>query len=157
MSRNRELRGWHVGVVLVTFFATVLAVNLAMALLASRSWSGLIAKNGYVASQDFDRQRAARERALALGWRLDIQDRDGWVVVRVVGAPTDFRAPDLAVRAERPFTDAEDATLAMAHTGGGAWRAHRPLPPGRWTVVATIEDGAARLAQRRRIVVEAPR
>lgn len=60
-----ELKGRHV---LATFgfgFGIIIAVNLTLAFSAIRSFPGLEVKNSYVASQSFDRDRAAQK---ALAW-----------------------------------------------------------------------------------------
>ncbi|PHQ86912.1 MAG: nitrogen fixation protein FixH [Thalassobium sp.] len=48
-------------------FGVIIAVNLFMAYSAVRTFPGLEVKNSYVASQNFDRDRAAQE---ALGWSI---------------------------------------------------------------------------------------
>ncbi|MER8389332.1 FixH family protein [Mesorhizobium sp. M1380] len=40
----------------LAFFATIIIVELTMAVLASRSWTGFVVKNSYVESQEFDRK-----------------------------------------------------------------------------------------------------
>ena len=53
---------------MLAFFGVIIAVNLTMAVLASKSWTGLVVKNSYVASQSFDARRLAQE---ALGWQVE--------------------------------------------------------------------------------------
>lgn len=61
----REIKGWHVLTGFVLGFGIIISVNLTLAFNAVRSFPGLEVKNSYVASQSFDKQRAAQ---LALGW-----------------------------------------------------------------------------------------
>lgn len=53
-SPKRGFTGWHMVAVMSLFFGTVISVNLVMAWNASRSWSGLVVENTYVASQQFN-------------------------------------------------------------------------------------------------------
>ena len=43
--------GFHMLACMIVFFGVIVAVNLTMATLASQSWTGLVVKNSYVASQ----------------------------------------------------------------------------------------------------------
>ena len=61
----REIKGWHVATIFVLAFGTIIAVNLTLAFNAVRTCPGLEVKTSYVASQSFDRDRAAQN---ALGW-----------------------------------------------------------------------------------------
>lgn len=90
MTRNSdktefELTGRHVLVIVVSAFSLIIGVNLFMAYSAIGTFPGLETDNSYVASQKFDKQRAAQE---ALGWdvsariegetlRLEIKDESG--------------------------------------------------------------------------------
>ena len=44
--------------IFASFFVVIIAVNLVMAFSAIRTFPGLEVKNSYVASQEFDRERA---------------------------------------------------------------------------------------------------
>jgi nitrogen fixation protein FixH len=63
----REIKGWHVLTGFVMAFAVILAVNLVLAVNAVHTFPGLEVKNSYVASQTFDRDRAAQ---LGLAWSV---------------------------------------------------------------------------------------
>ena len=51
---GKPFTGWHMVVALGLFFGTIITVNLAMAYYANSTWSGLVVKNTYVASQEFN-------------------------------------------------------------------------------------------------------
>ena len=61
----REIKGWHVFATFVAAFSVIIAVNLTLAFNAIRTFPGLEVKNSYVASQVFDREKAAQ---LSLNW-----------------------------------------------------------------------------------------
>lgn len=84
-KKEFELTGKHVLAIVVTAFSIIIGVNIFMAYSAVGTFPGLETKNSYVASQQFDAQRAAQE---ALGWDvaariegetlfLDIKDVNG--------------------------------------------------------------------------------
>ncbi|MGB5864758.1 MAG: FixH family protein [Sulfitobacter sp.] len=65
-----EIKGWHVFGIFALAFSVILAVNLTLAFQAVRTFPGLEVKNSYVASQQFDVERADQ---LALGWDVSAQ------------------------------------------------------------------------------------
>ena len=62
-----RITGWHVAAFFGLCFGTIIAVNATLAWHAVRSFPGLEVKNSYVASQAFERARAAQ---LALDWEV---------------------------------------------------------------------------------------
>jgi nitrogen fixation protein FixH len=71
--------GKHMFLIMAAFFGTIIAVNGFMAYKASNSWTGLIVKNGYVASQDFNAKVEEARRQSARGWTGDISYGSGKV------------------------------------------------------------------------------
>ncbi len=60
--------GWHMLGIMVAFFGVIIAVNITMAYKAVSSWSGLVVKNTYVASQEFnDKAETGKEQAALNG------------------------------------------------------------------------------------------
>ncbi|KIT16107.1 FixH family protein [Jannaschia aquimarina] len=145
------LRGWHVLAMFVGGFAIIIGVNLTMAFSAVSTFPGLEVQNSYVASQAFDREKAAQD---ALGWTVEAEVRHGRLVVTV--ADGDEVAP-----MQRPTlllgraTHAADDQTPELRRDGGVWVADTDLTPGRWMLrlEATAPDGTA---FRHRLVVEVP-
>jgi nitrogen fixation protein FixH len=124
--------GRHAAMMIVAFFAVVVAVNLVMARAASATFGGVVVKNSYVASQHYNRwlDEAAREKAL--GWTLEARrDADNRLDVTLAGAPGDAA---LAAQARHPLGRQPGFALAFAAQGGGRFVSREVLPPGRWTV-----------------------
>ncbi len=72
-----KFTGRHMLILMVLFFGVIIGVNLTMAILAGRSWTGLVVKNSYVASQKFNADlRAAREQRQR-GWQSSLTYTDG--------------------------------------------------------------------------------
>ena len=145
----KQITGWHVAVGFSLGFGTIIAVNVALAVNAVRTFPGIEVKNSYVASQSFDADRSAQE---ALGWDVSARLSDGQLVLS-------FQAEGLPVA---PII--ERATFARAtsvaadqepvfHFTGKAFTAPVEAGPGNWNlrVTARALDGT-RFQQR--IIVE---
>ncbi len=148
MPSKWEIRGTHVAAFFITFFGIIFTVNFVMAGLANRSWTGLIAKNGYVASKDLAIVHRKRRLALAVGWTMDVKVEDGTVMLDIGGIGNEADELSVAVIAERPLNEVEDIDIAMVHGSDGFWRSTTLLPDGRWTLVATMSSGPLELTER---------
>ena len=140
---QKQFTGWHMLAWIISFFSVIIAVNLTMAYLANSTWSGLIVKNGYVASQSFDRDLARARAQDAMGWTVGFRHDEGGI--RVTFADADGRAMDgltIAGRLERPATEAQDQRLTFAATGeAGTYAAPASLAPGVWEVEIEASGG----------------
>ncbi len=138
----RELKGIHVLIITVSAFAVIIGVNLLMAYKAISTFPGLEVDNSYVASQEFEADKAAQ---IALGWtlahdydparkelRLTFTDRDGKPVV----------LSSLNVLVGRT-TEARDDTFPVFENRDGSYVASEPLTRGKWMmhVEAHAQDG----------------
>lgn len=137
---SRELTGRHVLAITLAAFGTIIAVNLFMAFKAVGTFPGLEVANSYVASQDFDRERAAQR---ALDWRVT-PDYDGRELVLAIRDAQGNPAPvkTLEVTVGRPTHVREDQSPIFAYSGG-LFRAPLVLAPGMWNIhlTATAPDG----------------
>lgn len=138
--RTKELTGRHVFIITASAFAVIIGVNVTLAVKAVSTFPGLEVKNSYVASQTFDRDRAAQE---ALGWtvearvegealRLSFRDREG----------NAFEPAHLRTTLGRATSVAQDRSPEYIFDGT-ALVAPVALRPGFWTLrlEATAEDG----------------
>ncbi len=133
-SERREqgfvFTGWHMVLVMVLFFGTIISVNLIMAWNASHSWSGLVVPNTYVASQQFNGKVAEAKRLAASGIEGSLTVEGRRIAYRVVDAKG---APVVA-----------DEVMATFK---------RPVDGGQWVVdISTTRDGAKVFHQTVRIV-----
>ncbi len=147
--------GWHMLGVMVLFFGTIITVNLIMAWNASHSWSGLVVKNTYVASQEFNGKVAEAKALAASGIEGSLVIEGGRVAYHVVdarGAPV--IADDVSAVFKRPVDEREDFTLPLQPTGQGQFIAERDIMPGQWIVdISTKKDGRKVFHQTLRTVV----
>ncbi|WP_428546733.1 FixH family protein [Profundibacter sp.] len=121
-------------------FGVIIGVNLFMAYSALSTFPGLDVKNSYVASQNFDTERAAQQ---ALGWTVSVTYEPGELVVEVVdksGRPADVALLNAIVG--RP-THVRDDQTPQFQQRGGKFRAPLTLGKGKWNLrlKATALDG----------------
>lgn len=142
---KREFTGRHMAAVMLAFFGVIIAVNLGMATLAVRSWTGLLAKNAYVESQDFNDRIAATEARDLKGWVAHLsveEDRIHYRLLDVKGHA--LGVEEVAVLISRPTHETDDRRLVLAPDGLGGFIS-APLPaPGSWNaeVKARLADGS---------------
>lgn len=136
----RPLTGRKVLAIAVAAFGTIIAANLTLAYSAVESFPGIEVKNGYIASQSFERERAAQE---LLGWNTRATYANG--VLRVAVLDRDGAAAplqDAVIHLGRPTTAASVLEMAPADDGAG-WSSAVNLAPGPWRidVVGATPDG----------------
>lgn len=138
--------GWHMAGVMVLFFGTVIGVNLVMAWNATRSWSGLVVQNSYVASQEFNDKVAAAKAFAESGIKGALSVEPGHVAYRLAdakGAP--LAADSVTAVFKRPVDEREDFSLALVADGPGLFAADRAVPAGQWVVDISTERGGEKL------------
>ena len=136
-----EFTGRHMLLTTVGFFGVILAVNATMATLATSSWTGLVVKNSYVASQEFETRRLAHDAQTAAGWRSSFAVENGFATLRVVdgqGRPVDIGAPRLLVN--RPVGGHDDAEVVLERQGDGSYASALRLGAGVWEAAIVAED-----------------
>ncbi|MES2144277.1 MAG: FixH family protein [Pseudomonadota bacterium] len=149
----RELTGTHVLAITVSAFAVIIGVNVMLAYKAVSTFPGLEVANSYVASQDFDRERAAQQ---ALGWTLVSTydpDRQELSLAFADAAGRPVSVADLKVLVGRPTEAADDQFPAFSYRHG-AYVAMTALRPGKWMmqIEAHAADGTL-FRQRRDLMV----
>ena len=160
-----ELRGWHVLVIVVAFFAAVVAVDVGMAVQAYRTFPGEVTAKPYEEGLAFNTALARRAEERSLGWRAAIQTtvagagsalRSGRVQLRLAitdraGQPV--QGLRLTGRLERPATESGSLSLALTETHPGIYESTAPDTPGAWDLSVSGHDASGRAfeAQRRLI------
>ncbi|MBP6030925.1 MAG: FixH family protein [Sphingobium sp.] len=140
MRRNpaktlRPFTGHHMAMVLVTFFAIVIGVNIIMARYAIMTFGGTVVDNSYVASQKFNRWLSEARREQALGWSVSdpVRADGGEVLLHVHNA---YKAPlagaAIMARAEHPLGREGTRELRFMETAPGSYSSTQALPAGRW-------------------------
>jgi nitrogen fixation protein FixH len=140
---GKPFTGWHMAGSLALFFGVIITVNLTMAYYANSTWSGLVVKNSYVASQEFNGKVEQVKAQDALGWKGSLTSTPGVVRWSLVDASAKPVAADaVTIRFRRPVTESADATLALVPAGDGVWQADFPLGDGAWIAVIDVNSAS---------------
>jgi nitrogen fixation protein FixH len=135
--------------IFASFFVVIISVNIVLAVQAVRTFPGLEVANSYVASQTFDRDRAAQE---SLHWSIDAAVHSGMLHLSITdteGAPVEVA--DLAAVFGRATSVRDDQVPAFVFTGTD-YVAPVITSGGNWNLrfEATAVDGTV---FRQRVVV----
>ncbi|APG84807.1 FixH family protein [Sinorhizobium americanum] len=143
-GKQRGFTGWHMAAVMALFFGTIISVNFVMAWNASRSWSGLVVENTYIASQQFNGKMAEARSFQANGLAGRLRAEPGAIryVLTRKGEPAQQIDRVVAVF-KRPVEQHEDLQVEFDRQGQGAFLATKRLKPGQWIADLTAISGGA--------------
>lgn len=141
MARTGEFTGRHMLLITIAFFTVVIGVNVAMAVSASRTWTGLVVANSYVASQEFQVKSDAAHRQNAAGWTMDIAYRDGRLIVQIAADGRELELAQVEAFVRRPVGGNDDAMVPLS-PGPGGYEGVIDLAPGVWDVTVTTAPTA---------------
>lgn len=149
---GKPLTGRKVFLIIATGFSIIVAVNLTLAYQAVHTFPGLEVKNSYVASQSFDRQRAAQ---LALGWDVSASAENNELHLSIMKEGAPVRAEIVSAVFGRATHVGQDQSPDLRFEGT-AYVAPIKLSAGNWNLrlVAMAEDGTE---FRQRIIVRVAR
>lgn len=138
--------GWHMLGVMVLFFGTIISVNLYMAYNATRSWSGLVAQNTYIASQQFN-GKAAEARVLTASGVTGKLHIDGSAIRYEIFHRADgpVEANELTLKFKRPVGEHQDFELHLTPVAKGVFTTSHQLLPGQWIVDASATRNGKRI------------
>jgi nitrogen fixation protein FixH len=151
-AKQFTLTGRHVLAGLLVFFGAVIAVNVAFAVAAVRSFPGEDVRRSYLQGLAYNDTLADRRAQEALGWQAAAAFRtadDGGAVLEVVlrtrdGAPLNGAQVNGELR--RAATARFDRELSLTGIGEGRYTADLGgLETGRWLLrarAADAQDGA---------------
>jgi len=137
---QKELTGRHVAVIVCSAFAVIVSVNLTLAYQAVATFPGLEVKNSYVASQTFDKDRAAQE---ALGWDVAaVLNQQGTLRLSFLAADGPVQPRITYAVLGRATSVAQDKTPEFRFDGT-SFVSHVDLGSGNWNLrlVAEAADG----------------
>lgn len=147
--------GWHMLAIMLAFFGTIITVNFTMAYLATSTWSGLVVKNTYVASQQFNGKTAAIREMLATGIAGELSvDAKGMRYRLTLPENTPVVADSVTAHFKRPVGTAQDFELQLTPAGDGLYIAEMDVLAGSWIVeIQAIKDGKMIMHEAKRITV----
>ncbi len=136
---TKPITGRQVFFVTAAAFSVIIGVNLTLAFKAVSTFPGLEVKNSYVASQNFDKDRAAQ---LGLGWQVAARIEAGQLILTIDDKDGPVETATIEATLGRATHVAEDRTPEFTFDGV-AWVAPVEVGPGNWNLrlVATAADG----------------
>ncbi|MGB7203846.1 MAG: FixH family protein [Anderseniella sp.] len=154
-SQEKQFTGKHMLLLMLAFFGVIITVNLTMATFATSSWTGLVVKNSYVASQDFNRELAEARKQTARGWTGDISYADGAIVLSLIDNKGDGVSLDSVVAdVGRPAFEQVDHKVILTSHGNGIYRAEDRLLPGVWQVSIRAKSLAGDYRLDKRLIIK---
>jgi nitrogen fixation protein FixH len=137
---TRAFTGWHMAIITISFFVTIIAVNLTLAVFANTSWTGLVVENSYVASQTFNRDAAEARQQQAAGWQLKLTVKRDFAQISVLDRDNQpLTGLNLRAILQRPTDEAGDQNLKLQDKGAGIYLARVPIGRGVWIADITAE------------------
>lgn len=133
---TRRFTGWHFTAIIIAFFGVVIAVNLTMAVFATRTFGGVVVENSYVASQKYNDWLEAAKLQQELAWSIEPaldEQRRVTIAMSIDGAK-------VSGFARHPLGREPDVPLTFGTTGTQA-RSVKALPPGRWNIHLLVRRG----------------
>ncbi|MEL6858319.1 MAG: FixH family protein [Pseudomonadota bacterium] len=145
VPEKRELKGWHVLLIMLGFFGVMFSVNGVFLYHAITSFPGEDVKKSYVQGLNYNETLAARARQAELGWRAEAGLQGNEILLRLSdkgGAPLTHRAVVGELR--RVATRDQDQALVFQPKRGGAYSAPAgTLAPGQWRLRVSVLDAKA--------------
>ena len=131
---TKPITGWHIAVIFFGFFGVIFAVNIGMAVMAYRSWTGLVVENSYVASQQFNTDVAALRKSELLGISHQLHFENGKLYLSLIDAAgRPIKTDRVQISIGRPVDDGEDQKLIATQSGNGRFEVIAKLGNGIWS------------------------
>ncbi|WP_046119351.1 FixH family protein [Sinorhizobium sp. PC2] len=140
-SEPRRFTGWHMVAVMALFFGTIISINFVMAWSASRSWSGLVVENAYVASQQFNGKLAETRAFAASGIKGELTAENGLRYVLTRRGKPEREVDQVVAVLKRPVEAREDVRVELVRDGEGVFISTQALKPGQWIADVTSKAG----------------
>lgn len=141
--------------VFVGGFAVVIAVNLTLAVLSSRSHPGLVVDNSYVASQKFNGWLEQGRAQKALGWTVTATAdplKLSVTATNALGAP--LTGVTAVASLEHPLGAEPTRNLPLVETAPGIYTAPHGLSAGQWLSEVRLQRGNDRFYLATRLHIE---
>ncbi|MFN7010857.1 MAG: FixH family protein [Allorhizobium sp.] len=147
--------GWHMLASMLLFFGTIITVNFTMAYLASSTWSGLVVKNTYVASQEFNSKAEGIRAMLATGIKGKLEVGGGKIRYNLT-MPGDepVAADQVTAHFKRPVGEHQDFVAELQVVSPGVYEASHDVLSGHWIVeMKAVRGGEVIMHEANRIAV----
>jgi nitrogen fixation protein FixH len=139
-----KFTGWHMVAVMVLFFGTIISVNLSLAWFANKTWTGLVVKNTYVASQEFNGKTRQILAQSDLGWNVKPEFGSKEIVLNLTDSQgRKINDAIVTARIGHPAHENSDRLVQLVADQGGVYRAQTELESGIWEADISIIGPAA--------------
>lgn len=137
---EKKLTGKHVAMIFVGAFTVIIAVNVALAVSAVKTFPGLEVKNSYVASQEFNTRLHDQE---SLGWQVYAEYVGGLLILKITDEEGGAVKPASLEAVVGRATHVRDDVTPDFQFDGAAFVAPVSLGLGNWNVrmKAVTADG----------------
>lgn len=144
-ASGKELKGWHVLLIMLGFFGVMFAVNGVFLYHAITSFPGEDIKKSYVQGLNYNDTLAQRASQAELGWTAEAGVQSGELIFRLrdaEGAPLSNYAVIGEIR--RSATQSADQAIIYQARANGEYVADAgDLAPGQWLLRINVMDPAA--------------
>lgn len=150
-QRSYVVKGWHVGLGVVAFFAVVIGVDAGFLVAAYRSHPGQVAPRPYEAGLIYNAELKRQRAQAALGWRAGAAAIPAGLEAVMQGADGQpLRGLRVSATLQRPATEHGRMELILRESTPGTYVADHALS-GAWDVriEAAGGSGPAFVAERR--------
>ena len=159
---TRELKGWHVLVVLLSFFGITIGVNTIFVYDALSTFSGEDVDQPYMAGLAWNKTLAARQAQAKQGWTatLSATRQPDKAIALAFDVLDRNRHPvdglDVSVTLRSPVNAHYDREVKLSPTGRGQYGTSvTDVRPGQWDVIAEVKPvGNAGFEAQRRIALQ---
>jgi nitrogen fixation protein FixH len=144
-TSGKELKGWHVLLIMLGFFGVMFAVNGVFLYHAITSFPGEDVKKSYVQGLNYNDTLAARAAQAELGWKAEAGLDGDTLVFRLQdadGAPLSNYAVIGELR-RMATRDADQAIIYRAAANGEYVADAGGLAPGQWSLRINVMDPTA--------------
>ena len=144
-ASTKELKGWHVLVMMLGFFGVMFSVNGVFLYHAVTSFPGEDVKKSYVQGLNYNETLAQRARQAEMGWQAEAGLRDADIVFRLRDrANRPLTGQSVIGEIRRAATQDQDVSIAFAPGPDGEYYAPASvLSAGQWQLRVMVLDANA--------------
>ena len=157
-TQPRPFTGRRLALMLCGMFAVVATVNFTMATLASRTFSGAVVANGFVANHEFSGWVERAKEQQEIGWSAAAEVRGGNLVVSARDkAGANLERARVRVHFIHPFRASEARGVELREAAPGRYVAATDVYRGQWDANIRLEkNGEVVLLKQRLFVQDTP-
>ena len=142
---RQTFTGWHMAMIMGAFFGVIIAVNVVLAVISVKSFTGLVVENSYVASQTWEKDTIALVQAAQMDIHLRLSAAGGVVKLAfttAAGGAVDVSS--VALTLGHPVSASTDVPLTFHQTGKGSFEAAAALTGKNWEgeLTAMLANGS---------------